>query len=136
MSNILTAYKIYKSKKNKNIFVKGLRANRSFLDYFFTYAMSFFNSIIFRKSLFDIHAQPNLFHKSMLSKIDYLPNGMILDLYILLSAKIKKYDVIRFKVKFLRRKYGTGSNENLAKKIKYSLLSILSSLRIFFNGNF
>ena len=72
----------------------------------------------------------------MLSKIDYLPNGMILDLYILLSAKIKKYDVIRFKVKFLRRKYGTGSNENLAKKIKYSLLSILSSLRIFFNGNF
>ncbi len=136
MSNILTAYKIYKSKKKKNIFVKGLRVNRSFLDYFFTYAMSFFNSIIFRKSLFDIHAQPNLFHKSMLSKIDYLPNGMILDLYILLSAKIKKYDVIRFKVKFLRRKYGTGSNENLAKKIKYSLLSILSSLRIFFNGNF
>ena len=136
MSNILTAYNIYKSKKKKNIFVKGLRVNRSFLDYLFTYAMSFFNSIIFRKSLFDIHAQPNLFHKSMLSKIDYLPNGMILDLYILLSAKIKKYDVIRFKVKFLRRKYGTGSNENLAKKIKYSLLSILSSLRIFFNGNF
>ena len=136
MNNILIAYKIYKSQKKKNIFIKGLRVNRSFFDNFFTLAMSIFNSLIFRKSLFDIHAQPNLFHKSMLNNIDNLPDNMILDLYIFLSAKIKKYEVFRFKVKFLTRKYGAGSNDSLAKKIKYSLLSILSSLRILFNGNF
>ncbi len=136
LSNILTAYKIYKSQKKKNIFVKGLRMNRSFFDNFFTHAMSFFNSLIFRKSLVDIHAQPNLFHRSMLKNINYLPDNMILDLYVLLSAKIKKYEVLRFKVKFLSRKYGSGSNDNLFKKVKYSLLSILSSLRIFLNGNF
>ncbi len=134
--NVLTAYNIYKSQKNKNIFVKGFRVNRSFFDNFFTYSMSFFNSLIFRKSLIDIHAQPNLFRKAMINNIDYLPNNMILDLYILLAAKIKKYEVLRFKVKFLNRKYGSGSNDSLSKKIKYSLLSILSSLRIFLNGNF
>ena len=37
---------------------------------------------------------------------------------------------------FLKRKHGIGSNDNLFKKAKYSLLSLLSSLRIFFYGRF
>lgn len=136
LDEIIKAYKIFIFKKSKKVMVKGLRYNRSFFDTFFTYGMSFLNTIIFRKLLYDIHAQPNLFHKSMLKKINYLPNDMSLDLYVLLCAKIRNYEVIRFKLKVLNRKYGVGSNDSLSKKIKYSLLSIFSSLRIFFNGSF
>ena len=136
LENIIKAYKIYVFKKSKKVMVKGLRYNRPFFDIFFTYCMSFLNTIIFRKFLYDIHAQPNLFHKSMIKKISYLPNDMTLDLYILLCAKIKNYEIIRFKLKFANRKHGVGSNDSLNKKIKYSLLSIFSSLRIFFNGSF
>ena len=80
--------------------------------------------MIFRKSLVDIHAQPNLFHRSMLKNINYLPDNMILDLYVLLSAKIKKYEVLRFKVKFLR------GNMDLGQMIIYS------KSKIFFTFHF
>ena len=136
LENILEAYKIYIFKKSKKVMVKGQRYNRPFFDILFTYSMSILNTIIFRKFLYDIHAQPNLFHKSMIKKISYLPNDMALDLYVLLCAKIKNYEIIRFKSKFINRKYGVGANDSLNKKIKYSLLSIFSSLRIFFNGSF
>lgn len=98
--------------------------------------MSLFNSLLFRKILWDIHAQPNLFNKSIIKNINFLPNNMLIDLYVLLCAKIKNYEVFRFDVRFSDRKFGEGSNDSLFKKIKYSLLSILSSLRLFFNGKF
>jgi polyisoprenyl-phosphate glycosyltransferase len=136
LTNVQKAFKIYELKKNKNILIKGSRFNRSFFNNFFTISMSFLNTLIFRKYLPDIHAQPNLFKKKMIKNINFLPDGMILDLYIFLCARIKNYEVVRFKVKFLDRKHGIGSNETVLRKVKYSLLSIFSSLMIFFNGRF
>ena len=134
--NILKAYKIYKLNKTKKILIKGRRSNRPLFDIFFTFFMSTINTILFRKLLVDIHAQPNLFNKSLIKNINLLPNNMIFDLYILLSAKIKNYKITRFKVNFLNRQHGVGSNDSLVKKLKYSLLSLFSSLNIFFNGRF
>ena len=98
--------------------------------------MSLFNSLLFRKILWDIHAQPNLFNKSILKNINFLPNNMLLDLYVLLCAKNKNYEVFRVNVRFINRKFGEGSNDSLIKKLKYSLLSIFSSLRLLLNGKF
>ena len=136
LANVLKAYKIYKSEKSKKVFVKGKRGSRPLFDIFFTFFMSFINSILFRKILFDIHAQPNLFPKKLIKNINFMPNNMSLDLYVFLCSKINNYKIIRFKVNFLKRKHGIGSNDNLFKKVKYSLLSLLSSLRIFFYGRF
>lgn len=136
LDSVIQAYKIYKSKKKDKLLVKGNRFNRSIVDIFFTYAMSLVNSFIFRKLLIDIHAQPNLFNKLMIKNINHLPDGMLLDLYILLCAKINNYEVLRFRVNFLNRKYGKGANDDLIKKIKYSLLSIFSSLRLLIYGKF
>ena len=131
LNSVLKAYEIFQSEKKKNILIKGKRFNRSVTDNLFTFAMTSFNSLIFRRLLIDIHAQPNLFEKSMIKNINYLPDNMLLDLYIFLCAKINNYKIIRFDVNFLKRKYGSGSNDNFKKKIKYSLLSIFSSLRLF-----
>ena len=72
----------------------------------------------------------------MIKNVYNLPDNMLLDLYIVLCAKKNNYKIMRFNVKFLDRKYGKGSNDNLIKKIKYSLLSIFSSLRLLIHGKF
>ena len=92
--------------------------------------------LLFRKILYDIHAQPNLFQKSLIKNLDFLADNMSLDLYLLVNAKINNYKILRFDVDVLKRKHGIGTNENLAKKIKYSLLSLFSSFNILFHGRF
>ena len=136
LTNVLKSYRIHKSEKSKKIFVKGIRGKRLLMDVIFTFLMSVVNSILFRKILHDIHAQPNLFNRSLIKNINHLPNNMSLDLYIFLCAKIYNYKITRFKVDFLKRKHGVGSNDNLIKKIRYSLLSTFSSLKILFYANF
>ena len=98
-------------------FVKGSRKKRSLIETSFTFFMSVINSILFRRILYDIHAQPNLFHKSLIKNFDFLPNDMSLDLYMMLNAKINDCKILRFKVNFLKRKFGIGANENLSKKV-------------------
>ena len=63
IKSCLKAHSIYKKKLNKNIFVKGRRLGRTYIDIFFTIVMGWINSILFRTYLFDIHAQPNFFQK-------------------------------------------------------------------------
>ena len=63
IKSCLKAHSIYKKQLNKNIFVKGRRLGRTYIDIFFTIAMGWINSILFRTYLFDIHAQPNFFQK-------------------------------------------------------------------------
>jgi|TARA_B100000959_G_C14836111_1_gene563964 glycosyltransferase involved in cell wall biosynthesis len=136
LENIYKAFNIYKTAGIKKNFVKGSRKKRSLIDSIFTFLMSAINTILFRKKLYDIHAQPNLFQKSLIKNLDFLPNNMSLDLYLLMNAKINNYKILRFEVDVLKRKHGVGANENLAKKIKYSLLSLFSSFNILFHGRF
>jgi glycosyltransferase involved in cell wall biosynthesis len=48
----------------RNCFVKGDRKGRSLLDQFFTIGMSLFETIYLSTKLWDINAQPNIFHRS------------------------------------------------------------------------
>ena len=136
LENVYKAYMIYKSSNFEKHFIKGSRKKRSIIEDTFTFFMTIINSVLFRKKLYDIHAQPNLFHKSIIKNLDFLPNDMSLDLYMLLNAKINNCKISRFKLDVAKRKHGIGTNENLAKKIKYSLLSLFSSFNILFHGRF
>ena len=136
LGNVYKAFIVYKSSNFEKHFIKGKRKKRSIIEDTFTFFMSIINSILFRKILYDIHAQPNLFQKSLIKNLDFLPDNMSLDLYMLVNAKINNYKISRFDVDVLKRKHGIGTNENLAKKIKYSLLSLFSSFNILFHGRF
>ena len=48
-------------------FLKGKRYGRTFLQSAISMAMSFFESILFGKCLYEINAQPTIFHKELLN---------------------------------------------------------------------
>ena len=95
--------------------------------------MGVFNSILFNKIFYDIHAQPNLFRKLNNEVVDKAPDNMGIDLYFYLYFKKKKFKITRFNVNFSNRKSGKGSNDTFIQKIKYVPLAIKNSINIFRN---
>lgn len=120
-NDVLKALKIIEDQEDsKNCYVKGNRIGRSFLDLFFTLGMSFLESIYLRKNLWDINAQPNIFHKSFFEIISYPPKDFSLDLFLLYIAKKRAYKVLRFNVLFPPRVYGESKwNTGFSSKIKF-----------------
>ena len=126
------AYKILQDHKNKKqIFVKGRRISRPIVDSLFTLGMSIFESIILKTVLTDINAQPNLFHKKLLSNIKSPPKDFSFDLYFYYSARKLGYKIIRFPVKFEKRIHGKSHwNTSLKGKYKFIKRTVKYSLNL------
>ncbi|SFD73256.1 glycosyltransferase family 2 protein [Flavobacterium phragmitis] len=120
-ADVIKAFDIIKNATNpKNTYVKGDRKKRKFLDQFFTTGMSIFETIYLRTSLWDINAQPNVFHRSFFENLENIPKDFSLDLYLLYMARRKGLDVIRIDVFFPPRIHGESSwNTGLASKWKF-----------------
>ena len=58
--------------------------------------MSFFVSILLGKFLWDINAQPTMFHRDFFNTWSLPPNDFSLDLYLLLTAKLNKYEILEY----------------------------------------
>ena len=116
----------------KNCFVKGDRKGRSLLDQFFTIGMSLFETIYLNTKLWDINAQPNIFHRSFFESIkDNCPKDFSLDLYLLYMAKKKKLNIIRFDVMFPDRMFGSSNwNTGIASKWKFIKRTIQFSMKL------
>ena len=111
---------IKKSPNPKNSFVKGDRKGRDFFDQFFTIGMSIFETLYLRTKLWDINAQPNIFHINFFKSLDKIPKDFSLDLYFLYMAQKRELDVIRFNVIFPPRMHGESSwNKGFASKWKF-----------------
>lgn len=122
---------ILKQKNPAKCYVKGNRKGRSLFDTFFTIGMSFFETSIFLKIFWDINAQPNLFHKSLLKKFKNIPDDFSLDLYAYYIAKKANYKIIRFKVIFPKRLHGESSwNTSLSAKWKFIKRTISFSFKL------
>ncbi len=107
--------------KKKNLYVKGQRRNRSFLDNIFTLSMSLICSITFKKIIFDINAQPNIFPKKFFNSWKNPPNHFGLDTYCYCMAIKNNLEIIKFDVFFGKRVAGVAHLNNLQAKIKYSI---------------
>jgi glycosyltransferase involved in cell wall biosynthesis len=116
----------------RNCFVKGDRKGRSLLDQFFTIGMSLFETIYLSTKLWDINAQPNIFHRSFFESIkDNCPKDFSLDLYFLYMAKKKKLNIIRFDVMFPDRIYGRSNwNTGIASKWKFIKRTVQFSMKL------
>ncbi len=120
------------SNNPKKLFVKGRRYGRPFIDIFFTIGMSFFETILLRKLMWDINSQPTLFHREFFLSWSSPPDDFSLDLYAYFLAKKTKFKVKRFKVYFGKRAHGTSHwNISFTSKIKFikRTLSYSFSLR-------
>ena len=129
----LKALEIIEKQPNpENCFVKGDRKGRSFMDQFFTIGMSLFETIYLNTRLWDINAQPNIFHRSFFEAIkDSCPKDFSLDLYLLYMAKKKKFHIIRFDVMFPKRTHGFSKwNTGILAKMKFIKRTIEFSKRL------
>ena len=104
-----------------NYFIKGDRKGRPLFDQLFSTAMSFFETIYLKTKLWDINAQPNVFHRSFFEDIkDNCPEDFSLDLYFLFMANLKGLNIVRFDVMFPERTYGESKwNTGIANKWKF-----------------
>lgn len=103
-----------------NIYIKGNRKSRYLFDQFFTTGMSIFETLYLGLRLWDINAQPNIFHRSFYESWESPPFDFSLDLYVYYMARRQKLDIVRFKVSFPERIHGYSSwNTSLKNKCKF-----------------
>jgi glycosyltransferase involved in cell wall biosynthesis len=103
-----------------DIFVKGKRYGRPLVDVFFTLGMSFFETLLMRKSLWDINAQPTMFSHNFFKTWVAPPDDFALDLYAYFQAQHLGIKIHRFPVKFGERAHGVSHwNVNWQSKWKF-----------------
>lgn len=119
-ADVVKAFEIIKENKNqKNLFVKGSRRGRGVFTNLFTVGMSIFETIYLRKALWEINAQPNIFHRSFYESWKNPPHDFFLDLFAYYTAKKQGLDVRRLVVKFPQRIHGVSTwDRSLKDKIK------------------
>jgi glycosyltransferase involved in cell wall biosynthesis len=116
-------------KHGDDIFVKGRRYGRPFMDVVFTGGMSLFETLLLARPMWDINAQPTMFSRSFFEAWTTPPDDFSLDLYAYYQAKISGLKVYRFPVKFGYRAHGVSHwNFNWASKRKFILRTIKFSL--------
>lgn len=120
-NDVVRALEIIEKNDGEAIFVKGNRKGRPLFDVFFTMGMSCFETLLLRKKLWDINAQPNIFSRDLFDKWENPPYDFSLDLFALYEAKRRKYKVIRFPVSFLARIHGQ-SHWNTSLKAKWKFI--------------
>lgn len=103
------------------LFVKGKRYGRSIMDVFFTVGMAIFETVLLRKVLWDINAQPTMFSKTFFETWENPPHDFSLDLYAYYMAKKQGCSIKRFNVLFGERAHGV-SHWNISWKDKYKFI--------------
>ena len=109
LSDIIRGYTIHKKELlNKTCVVKGKRKKRNLFDAFFTFLMGLYCSILLGKWLYDINAQPKIFHRSFLEKFVKAPLDFSLDLYVLYFFSLNKINIKSIPVFFNKRQFGVS----------------------------
>lgn len=102
------------------VFVKGRRYGRPAMDVLFTVGMSFFETVLLAKPMWDINAQPTLFSRRFFETWASPPHDFALDLYAYYQARVQRLAVHRFPVRFGPRAHGVSHwNVNWAAKKKF-----------------
>jgi len=132
IADTIKAYKLIIRQINPiRCLVKGNRKSRPLIDTFFTFGMSLFETIILKTWIYDINAQPNLFHRSFLKNVGKPPIDFSFDLYFYYIAKRKGYEIIRFPVLFKPRVHGESHwNTSLKSKWKFIKRTLKFTLKM------
>ncbi|MEI9851610.1 MAG: hypothetical protein WDN24_13070 [Sphingomonas sp.] len=104
----------------ERLFVKGRRYGRPLVDTLFTAGMSTFETLLTRRVMRDINAQPTMFHRSFFEGWSDPPHDFALDLYAYWTACDAGLEIRRFPVRFGPRVFGTSHwNSGLQGRIKF-----------------
>ena len=118
-------------KHSLNCFVKGHRYGRPLADVAFTIGMSFFETLLLVKPLWDINAQPTMFSRQFFETWREPPHDFSLDLFAYYQARVARLDVHRFPVLFGARAHGVSHwNVNWTSKWKFIRRTVDFSLEL------
>lgn len=109
--------------------IKGNRVNRSFGEWFFTLSMSILSSLLLTTLLYDINAQPKVFHRNLFNTLKNPPNDFSLDLYLLYKAKLNHYPIKTIDVLFNERIHGES---HWASSFKSKYKTIMRTIKYIF----
>tara|TARA_B100001029_G_scaffold177337_1_gene181854 strand:+ start:975 stop:1679 length:705 start_codon:yes stop_codon:yes gene_type:complete len=124
INHIVDKLKIF-SDKETLLFYKGIRRGRSYSEKFFSYYMGVLATYILKMKLYEINAQPTIFSKELVKKLDHAPKDFRFDTYVYWMAMKNNYKVIRDEFNFPKRKYGNSKwNFGFISRFKFSKLLI------------
>ena len=122
---------IKKYNYSSKLFIKGQRKGRPIFDQFFSDCMSIIESLLFLMPLYEINAQPTIFHRSLYSHCNKPPIDFSIDLYFYVKAILLNYKIERINVNFLRRIYGSSKwNINIKSKIRFISRTLTYSIKL------
>ena len=114
--DVIAAYENYINvERFEDSILKGKRIGRNPLDAFFTLGMSILSTLLLKVIITDVNAQPKVFHKSFLKKMNDAPDDFSLDLYLLYQAKINGYQILKYPVHFGKRLHGEAKGGGTLK---------------------
>ncbi|MBU6452165.1 MAG: glycosyltransferase family 2 protein [Cyanobacteria bacterium REEB67] len=130
--DLLRAFEIIeKGGFRPDIYVKGQRRGRPLSDSFFTGGMSIFESLYLGMPLWDINAQPNIFHRSFFDVWQSPPHDFAFDLFVYYQARRSKLDIVRFDVQFPERLHGVSTwNTGLRSKLRFIKRTLEFSVKL------
>jgi len=115
----------------RSLFVKGQRYGRPVADVAFTIGMSMFETLLLHHAMWDINAQPTMFHRTFFGGWRDPPHDFALDLFAYYGAKSNGLAVQRFPVQFGERAHGVSHwNVNFAAKMKFIRRTMDYSFRL------
>jgi len=118
-------------KHGDDIFVKGRRYGRPFVDVVFTVGMGVFETLLLARPMWDINAQPTMFSRSFFDGWETPPEDFSLDLFTYYQAQSNGLKIYRFPVRFGERAHGVSHwNVNWAAKWKFIRRTIDFSLQL------
>lgn len=137
VSDVIRGFNLFEKELiRQKCLVKGIRKNRNLVDSFFTFFMGIYSSIILNKWMFDINAQPKIFHREFLNQFNNPPLDFSLDLYLIYFFKTKKINIKTFPVIFNDRKFGEAKGGGSFKgkiKLIFRTLNYIHKLNKYLN---
>ena len=132
LGDVLKGLDYFNSEANaEKLFVKGRRQERPLTDVFFTVGMSIFEILLLRNFMWDINAQPTMFHRKFFLTWKLPPKDFSLDLYAYYMAKKSRLVVKRFPVVFAERAHGISNwNVGIVSKYHFIKRTLLYSFRL------
>jgi len=105
--DVIRGYEIISIKEHPERFlIKGWRKQRKIVPQLLTSCFQLLATILFFRRYSEINAQPKIFHRIFLEKLQYLPHDFNFDFYIIYKAKKKRLKIINIPVDFMERQYG------------------------------
>ncbi len=131
-ADALAALELFeRSPDPKRLFVKGRRHGRPAGDVLFTVGMSVFETLLLRRGLWDINAQPTVFPRAFFESWREPPQDFALDLFAYYQALAAGLRVARVPVRFGERAHGVSHwNVNWRAKARFIRRTMQYSLRL------